>query len=80
MTGTSASRTMTSGSPVARASSVADTPPSTLFSMGTIAASAAPECTACSARSTLAQGSPSAAGQSGTCCSAASVNVPAGPR
>ena len=45
-TGTSISRTITSGSPPARLSSVAVTPPSTVLSMATTAKSASPVRTA----------------------------------
>ena len=66
--------------PVAMASSVAVTPPSTEFSMGTMAASAEPSRTLSSAVLTLDDGMRTASAASGTCISAASVKVPSGPR
>ena len=78
--GTSASATICSASPLAMASRVVETPPSTEFSMGTIAASAEPERTLSKAALTFAAGMRSEVRASGTCSSAASVKVPAGPR
>lgn len=78
--GTSTSPMTTSGSPVARESRVAETPPSTEFSIGTIAASMSPARSAESAASTEPNGRwsrPSAASQAS---SAIWVNVPRGPR
>ena len=65
---------------MASASWVALTPPSTLFSIAIIAPTLRPVTTSSSASPTLfteRQVGPSA---SGTCASAAQVNVPAGPR
>ena len=65
---------------VASASWVVLTPPSIEFSIAIIAATLRPETTSSSASPTLLtdrHGLPTA---SGTCASAASVNVPAGPR
>jgi hypothetical protein len=78
--GTSASRTMRSSLPVATASSVAVTPPSTEFSMGTMAASTSPARTAARATGTEDTGRRSASRAPSTLSSAASVKVPAGPR
>ena len=78
--GTSASRMIRSSWPDAMASSVAVTPPSTEFSMGTMAASADPSRTLSSAVLTLEEGMRTAWTAPGTCISAASVNVPSGPR
>ena len=68
---------MTSGSPEARLSKVAVTPPSTEFSIGTSPASMSPARTACSTAWTLPNGRASA---SVTVRSAWWVNVPAGPK
>ncbi|MCY1243807.1 hypothetical protein D9M72_568410 [compost metagenome] len=78
--GTSASRTILSSAPDAMASRVAVTPPSTEFSMGTMAASAEPSRTLSSAVFTLEEGMRTASPAPGTCISAASVKVPSGPR
>ena len=59
---------------------MAPTPPSTEFSIGTIAAVISLSRTAASAASTLGYGSRSPVCAARTCSSAASVNVPAGPR
>jgi hypothetical protein len=81
VTGTTCSPTTSSGSPWASAPSVALTPPSTEFSIGTIAASTSPARTASSAASTLATGTSSAWSPPPVACrSACSVNVPSGPR
>ena len=69
-----------SSCPVAIASRVAVTPPSTEFSIGTMAASAEPSRTLSSAVLTLDDGMRTASAAPGTCISAASVKVPAGPR
>ena len=78
--GTSTSPMTTSGSPLASASRVAHTPPSTEFSMGTIAASISPERRAPRAASTEPNGwwsAPFAGSQSSR---AIWVKVPSGPR
>ncbi len=77
MIGTRASRRITSGSPVASASRVAVTPPSTEFSIGTMAASSSPARTAASAASTVGSGVAVAVSTPGTWASAISVKVPA---
>ena len=69
-----------SSCPLAMASRVAVTPPSTEFSMGTMAASAEPSRTMSSAALTLEAGTRVACAAPGTCISAASVKVPSGPR
>ena len=66
--------------PVAMASRVAVTPPSTEFSIGTMAASAEPSRTLSSAVFTFEDGMRMASAASGTCIRAASVKVPSGPR
>ena len=80
VTGTSTSPVTTSGSPLARASRVADTPPSTEFSIGTMAPSISPARSAVRAASTepYAVRSPAAAGAQAS--SAMEVKVPSGPR
>ena len=78
--GTSASRRIRSSWPVAMASRVAVTPPSTEFSIGTMAASAEPSRTMSRAVFTFDDGIRMAPAASGTCISAASVKVPSGPR
>ena len=80
MIGTSTSPTTTSGSPLASASSVALTPPSTEFSIGTMAASTSPARRAASAASTDPIGTCSAPSAGPHDRSAISVNVPCGPR
>ncbi len=80
MIGTRTSRRITSGSPVASASRVAVTPPSTEFSIGTITASSSPARTAASAASTVATGVAVAVSTPGTWAKAISVNVPRGPK
>jgi hypothetical protein len=79
-TGSTTSRVMTSGSPVASSSRVALTEPSTEFSNGTIAASASPSRTASRVAGTVGYGSSSARAAAGSERSAASVKVPCGPR
>ncbi len=64
----------------ARASWVADTPPSTEFSIAIMAATLRPFTTSSSASPTLLTGRHLLPTASGTCASATSVNVPAGPR
>ncbi len=76
-TGSSTSATMTSGVPAARLSRVADTPPSTEFSIGTSPDSISPARTASSTRATVAKGVDSA---SVSVRRAWWVNVPAGPK
>ena len=78
--GTSTSPTTTSGSPLASASRVAETPPSTEFSIGTIAASMSPARRAVRAASTepKVRRSPSLAGRQAS--RAIEVKVPSGPR
>jgi hypothetical protein len=78
--GTSTSPTTTSGSPLARASSVAETPPSTEFSIGTMAASMAPERRAVSAASTDPNVTRSPCADGPHASRAIDVNVPSGPR
>ena len=78
--GTRASRRILSSWPVAMASRVAVTPPSTEFSIGTMAASAEPSRTLSSAVFTFEDGMRMASAASGTCIRAASVKVPSGPR
>ena len=78
--GTRASRRIRSSWPVAIASRVAVTPPSTEFSIGTIAASAEPSRTLSSAVLTFEDGMRMASAAPGTCINAASVKVPSGPR
>jgi len=80
LTGTSTSRTTTSGSPVASVSSVAATLPSTEFSIATTAKSASPARTDSIAATTSTCGRYSAASAGTTARNAASVKVPAGPR
>ena len=65
---------------VASASCVADTPPSTEFSIAIMAATARPLVTSASASPTLFTERQCLPAASGTCLSAASVKVPAGPR
>jgi hypothetical protein len=65
---------------VARASCVALTPPSTEFSIAIIAAMLRPLTTSSSASPTLLTERQVLPAAVGTCASAASVNVPAGPR
>ena len=77
---TSSSLTIRSGSPTATASRVALTPPSTEFSIGTMAASTAPDRTSASAAPTVATGRRRASAAPGTWSRAASVKVPSGPR
>jgi len=74
------SATMCSGSPETNSSNVAGTLPSIEFSSGTMAASTVPFRTAVSAAVTVGNGMRSASIASGSVHSAASVNVPAGPR
>ncbi len=74
------SPTILSPGSVARASRVVVTPPSTEFSIAIIAASLRPSSTSESASPTLCTGRQSCPRASGTCSSAASVKVPAGPR
>ena len=78
--GTRTSPVTTSGSPLASASRVALTPPSTEFSMGTMAASMSPERSAPRAASTDPKGwwLPPRAGPQAS--SAIWVKVPSGPR
>jgi hypothetical protein len=78
--GTSTSRRSTSARPVASVSRVAVTPPSTEFSIGTTAKSARSARTVSSAETTSICGRYCASSGPATCRSAASVNVPAGPR
>ncbi|GED07387.1 hypothetical protein AUR04nite_29190 [Glutamicibacter uratoxydans] len=66
--------------PVAMESKVAETPPSTEFSMGTTAASTSPSRTMDKATFTFAAGMRSASAAPSTCSNAASVKVPEGPR
>ena len=70
----------TSGSPLASASSVALTPPSTEFSMGTIAASMSPARRAPRAASTEPKGRCSRPRAASQASSAIWVKVPSGPR
>ena len=65
---------------VARASCVADTPPSTEFSIAIMAAVERPLVTSASASPTLFTDRQCLPAASGTCLRAASVKVPAGPR
>ena len=65
---------------VARASCAVETPPSIEFSIAIIAASDRPSTTSASASPTLRTDRQFWLRASGTCASAASVNVPAGPR
>jgi hypothetical protein len=70
----------TRGSPVASASRVAETPPSTEFSMGTMAASISVARRASSAASTLPNGTCSLCLAPSHASSAICVKVPRGPR
>ncbi len=65
---------------LARASCVALTPPSMEFSIAIIAATLRPATTSSSASPTLLTERHVLPAASGTCLSAASVKVPAGPR
>ena len=65
---------------VASASCATVTPPSIEFSIAIIAASLSPRTTSASASPTFATGCHVCPAASGTCFSAASVKVPAGPR
>ena len=78
--GTSTSPMTTSGSPVASESRVAETPPSTEFSIGTIAASMSPARRADSAASTEPNGRCSRPSAASHASSAIWVKVPRGPR
>jgi hypothetical protein len=78
-TGRVVSATITSASPVASSSRVRATTPSTEFSMGTSALSAAPLRTASRVAVTFAHAMSSSAGVV-ICFRAASVKVPEGPR
>jgi hypothetical protein len=78
--GTRISRRICSASPLAMSSRVALTPPSTEFSIGTTAKCAEPSRTWASAVITEPTGSHWAVSVPGTWRSAASVNVPSGPR
>jgi hypothetical protein len=80
VTGSRISRTICSGAPVASSSRVVATDPSTEFSIGTTAASASSARTASIAAGTVRCGNVSAPSASGTVRSAASANVPSGPR
>ena len=80
LTGSTISRTICNGSPVASSSSVVGTEPSTEFSIGTTALSHSPRRTASRAAATEACGCRSARDAAGRVLSAASANVPAGPR
>ena len=79
-TGTSISRAICSGLPVANSSRVPVTAPSTEFSKGTTAPSTEPSRTAAKASATVSTGISSASRLSGRPRSAVSANVPAGPR
>jgi hypothetical protein len=74
------SRTICNGSPVASSSRVSDTEPSTEFSKGTSAAATSPWRTASSASATETHGTGSTPCAAGSERSAASQNVPCGPR
>ena len=65
---------------VASASCATVTPPSIEFSIAIMAASLTPDTTSSSASPTFETGFHSCPTASGTCRSAASVKVPAGPR
>jgi hypothetical protein len=79
-TGRTASATICSRVPVARASMVVGTGPSTELSIGTHAASTRPWRTSSIAAGGVAAGTSSTASGSTSVRAAASVNVPAGPR
>ncbi len=86
-TGTSTSAQITSSVPTASSSSVAVTAPSTELSIGTTPCSASPLRTASSVAWMLAHGSASGpaaprvhGSRARSACTAASVNVPRGPR
>ena len=79
-TGTSISRAMCSGSPVANSSRVPVTAPSTEFSKGTTAPSTEPSRTAAKASATVSTGMRSASRLSARLRSAISAKVPSGPR
>jgi hypothetical protein len=79
-TGSTTSRVMIRGLPVASSSSVTGTAPPTEFSSGTSAASASPLRTASSASGTLRAGVRRPRSAAGMVRSAASVKVPSGPR
>ena len=78
--GTCTSARICSVSPRAISSTVAETPPSTEFSMGTTARSTSPLRSAATALSTEPADTNSASAGSATLRRAASVKVPAGPR
>ena len=71
---------MTTSEPTERASSVALTPPSTEFSIGTIAASRRPARSASRAPTTESHGTCSASAAGVQASRAIWQNVPAGPR
>ena len=79
-TGTRYSPTIRTPGIVASASCAVETPPSTEFSIAIIAASDRPSTTSSRASATLRTDFHTPPRASGTCASAASVNVPAGPR
>ena len=79
-TGSSTSRVTIRRSPTASSSRVAETEPSTEFSIGTRAWSASPRRTASSAAVTLTCGCRSPFAAAGRVRSAASAKVPSGPR
>jgi len=80
VTGRKISRVITSGSPLVSSSSVDGTEPSTEFSSGTTAASASPLRTASIASGTVGSGISTPVAAAGRVRSAASANVPSGPR
>jgi len=80
LTASSVSATICNRAPVANASSVGGTVPSTEFSTGTQAASTSPSRTSCNVAGGVAAGTKSVDAGSTSWRHAASVNVPAGPK